>query len=33
VGTLLTEQASYIDCCWVTMLRNIVTAFTVGLWR
>jgi len=25
VGTLLTEQASYIDCCWVTMLRNILT--------
>jgi hypothetical protein len=33
VGTLLTEQASYINCHWVTMLRNILTPFSVGLWR
>ena len=33
LGTLRTEQASCIDCCWVTMLRNIMTPFSVGLWR
>jgi len=33
VGILLTERASYIDCHWVTMFRNILTPFSVGLWR
>jgi len=33
VGTLLTEQALYIDCRWVTVLRNIRTPFSIGLWR
>jgi len=33
MGTLLNEQASYIDCCRVTILRNILTSFSIGLWR
>ena len=33
LGTLITEQASYIDCHWETTLRNIMTPFSVGLWR
>jgi len=33
LGTLLTEQASYTDCHWQTTLRNILTPFSVGLWR
>jgi len=31
LGTLLTEQALYMDCGRVTMLRNILTPFSVGL--
>ena len=31
VGTLLPEQASYIDLRWVTMLGNVLTPFSVGL--
>ena len=30
VRTLLTEQALYMDCSWVTVLRNILTAFSPG---
>jgi len=33
VGTLLNEQASYIDCHWVTMFRNIPNPISVGLLR
>jgi len=33
VGTLLNKQALYIDCRWATMLRNILTPFSFGLWR
>jgi len=32
-GTLLNEQASYTNCRWVTMLKNILTPLCVGLWR
>jgi hypothetical protein len=30
VGTLLTEQASYIDCSWVTRFMNILTPLSDG---
>jgi len=33
MGTLITEQALFIDCHWVTLLRNIQTPLSVGLRR